>query len=205
MDRKMKPGNLFIISAPSGTGKTTILKKIMAEVPGVVFSVSHTTREPRDGERQGVDYYFVDRRIFAEMRDSNAFLEWAEVHGEFYGTSKNAVARSLDIGLDVILDIDVQGARQIRAGGTATFIFIVPPSLVELEKRLRCRGTDSAATIALRLRNARREMADIEEYEYVIVNDDVDVAADTLRAIIVAARSGKRRSPYGQPLHLPDP
>ncbi len=136
-------GNLIIISAPSGTGKTTILKRLFAQVKGVTFSVSHTTRSPRTGEKEGVDYYFVDQPTFQRMREEDEFLEWAEVHGNFYGTSRREVDRHLVQGLDVFLDIDVQGARQVRAaagGESVTLIFIVPPSWEEQELRLTGRA-----------------------------------------------------------------
>ena len=138
------------------------------------------------------------------MRDKGAFLEHAEVHGNFYGTSKETIEKFLDQGQDIILDIDVQGARQIResAGVSASFIFIVPPSWEELQRRLTDRGTDSAETIALRLGNAQREMASVDQFDYVIVNDEVARAADTLRAIIIAKRSASRRLATGEPFSL---
>ena len=200
-------GNIIIISAPSGTGKTTILKRLFAQVKGVTFSVSHTTRSPRTGEKEGVDYYFVDQETFKQMRAANEFLEWAEVHGNFYGTSRREVDRHLVQGLDVFLDIDVQGARQVRAaaGGECFSIFIVPPSWEEQELRLTGRGTDSPETIRLRLQNARKEMQDAGLYDYLIVNDTVEQAVDTLRAIIIAQRSRTRRNIDGLPLILPRP
>ncbi len=198
-------GNLIIISAPSGTGKTTILKKLFAQVQGVTFSVSHTTRLPRTGEQDAVDYHFVDKDVFKEMEAGNEFLEWAEVHGNFYGTSKGEVQKHLDNGLDVFLDIDVQGARQVReaAGEESLSIFVVPPSWEEQEKRLTGRGTDSAETIKLRLANAMDEMKDAGLYDYLIVNDTLEQAVDTLRSIIVAQRSRTRRDTNGTPLQLP--
>jgi len=198
-------GNLIIISAPSGTGKTTILKRLFAQVKGVTFSVSHTTRSPRTGEKEGVDYYFVDQETFKQMRAANEFLEWAEVHGNFYGTSRKEVDRHLVQGLDVFLDIDVQGARQVRAtaGGECFSIFIIPPSWEEQERRLTGRGTDSPETIRLRLQNARKEMQDAGLYDYLIVNDTVEQAVDTLRAIIIAQRCRTRRNTDGLPLILP--
>lgn len=198
-------GNLIIISAPSGTGKTTILKRLFAQVKGVTFSVSHTTRSPRTGEKEGVDYYFVDQETFKQMRAANEFLEWAEVHDNFYGTSRREVDRHLVQGLDVFLDIDVQGARQVReaAGGECFSIFIIPPSWEEQERRLTGRGTDSPETIRLRLQNARKEMQDAGLYDYLIVNDTVEQAVDTLRAIIIAQRCRTRRNTDGLPLILP--
>ena len=198
-------GNLIIISAPSGTGKTTILKKLFAQLKGVTFSVSHTTRQPRTGEEDGIDYHFVDKDDFQKMLEADQFLEWAEVHGNFYGTSKAEVQKHLDNGLDVFLDIDVQGARQVRqAAGEESFsVFVVPPSWQEQEKRLTGRGTDSVETIKLRLENAQHEMKDAGLYDYLIVNDTVEQAVDTLRSIIVAQRSRTRRGTDGTPLTLP--
>jgi len=199
-------GTLFVISAPSGTGKTTILKKVMAEVEGLAFSVSHTTRPPRSGERDGVDYHFVDRDRFRTMQEAGAFLEWAEVHGNFYGTSREAVEAGLAGGIDLILDIDVQGCRLVRAAAPeAVSIFIVPPSWEELTRRLTGRGTDSEATISLRLANARKEMDDLDRYDFVVVNDDLARAVATLRAIVVAERSRHRRDGAGAPLAIPHP
>ena len=203
----MIQGNLFIISAPSGTGKTTVLKKVMAQMPALAFSVSHTTRAPRAGEQNGADYHFVDRSTFQDMQARGAFLEWAEVHGNLYGTSKDVIDENLAAGTDIILDIDVQGARQIKEKHVrhAVFLFIVPPSLAELEKRLAGRNTDSAETITLRLNNARQELAAVDQYDYVIVNDEVDAAVDVLRSIIIAERCKNRRSAAGQPLNIPSP
>jgi guanylate kinase len=200
----LNSGNLFIISAPSGTGKTTILKKVMSEVKGVGFSVSHTTRTPRVGEQGGKDYYFVKEITFHAMREQDAFLEWAEVHGNLYGTSKTVIDNLIKEGKDVILDIDVQGARQIRekVGNEAVFVFIAPPSLDILQQRLTNRGTDAESVIKTRLQNARQEMADLDQYDYVVVNDVVENAAEVLRSIIVAERSRKRRSATGAPLQF---
>lgn len=200
----MSRGTLFIISAPSGTGKTTIMKKIMAVLPGLVFSVSHTTRSPREGERPGIDYHFVSQAEFVRMREEGAFLESAQVHSNFYGTSRRAVEECLSRGEDVFLDIDVQGASQLKKGLTddAVFVFIAPPSWEELSRRLVERSTDSPETIELRCRNARQEMQSVDLYDYLVVNDRLNEAVDTLRAIIIAERGRRRRSPTGQPLKL---
>lgn len=198
-------GTLFIISAPSGTGKTTILKEIIATVPRVSFSVSYTTRPARDGEKNEIDYYFVSKEVFSEIRERNDFLEWAEVHGNFYGTRRQTVLEQLEQGNDIILDIDVQGAGQLRnAGLEAVFIFVVPPSRQELEKRLRERGTDNKATIDLRLKNARMEMEAAALYDYLIINDEVPKAVEILKAIIIEKRAMNRRAADGSPLVLPD-
>lgn len=201
----MTKGSLFIVSAPSGTGKTTILKKIMRDLPGISFSVSHTTRPPRAGEQDGVDYHFISRDDFVRMKDDGAFLEWAEVHGNLYGTSRKAVEEQLSAGKDLLLDIDVQGARQIRQAmnGDAVFLFIAPPSWQILEDRLSGRGTDAPETIRLRLDNARKEMEDAALYEYVVINDDLDMAVDMVRSIIVTERCRNRRGLTGEPMPLP--
>ncbi len=200
----MTIGKLFILSAPSGAGKTTLLKRVMADMQGLAFSVSHTTRQPRSGEVDGVDYHFVNRDQFEDMRDQGVFLEWAEVHGNLYGTSRPAVLVQLETGLDVVLDIDVQGAAILRRSATipAASLFISPPSLQELERRLRGRGTDSEETILLRLKNARLEMQAAVEYEYLIVNDRLEQAIDTLRAIVIAERSRGHRLPSGQSIDI---
>ena len=199
----MEKGNLFIISAPSGAGKTTILKRVISELENIVFSVSHTTRAPRSGEEEGVDYFFVDKNGFETMQKQGLFLEWAEVHGNLYGTSSNAVVEITEQGKDIILDIDVQGARQVqeKLGDNGIFVFISPPSLHELEKRLTNRGTESESVIATRLKNAQDEMKSREYYDHVIVNDRVDEAVEELKSIIIAERNKKQRSVSGEPLN----
>jgi len=198
-------GRLFIISAPSGTGKTTLLRMVMADIPGLVFSVSHTTRQPRAGEREGIDYHFVSRETFLEMRDRGLFLEWALVHDNYYGTSLQEVRGRLEQGIDIILDIDVQGAAAVRRSASmeASHIFIMPPGLEELERRLRGRGTESEELIQTRLANARREMGAAGEYQYLVVNDNLDAAAEVLRGIILAERARGHRLPDGRPISLP--
>jgi len=191
-----------VVSAPSGAGKTTLLKEVMTELPGLSFSVSHTTRQPRPDERDGVDYHFVDRARFMAIRDQHppGFLEWAEVHTNLYGTGRREVENSIAQGNDIVLDIDVQGARQVRNVLDAVFIFIAPPSMEVLAQRLRKRGTDSPETIALRLENARQELKAIPEYDYLIINDRLEWAVDTLRAIIIAERSRRHRDLHGKPM-----
>jgi len=200
----MKRGNLFIVSAPSGTGKTTILKQIIADMDNVAFSVSHTTRTPRSVEQDGTDYFFVDKDAFASMRNQDLFIEWAEVHGNLYGTSNKAVKALIEDGKDVILDIDVQGARQVKdkLKDKGVFVFISPPSLEELKKRLAGRGTESESMIVTRLDNAEDEMKSLGHYDYVIVNERVGQAVEVLRSIIIAERSRKRRNISGEPLNL---
>ena len=193
------PGQLFIISAPSGAGKTTILRQVMLDLPGLAFSVSHTTRAPRVGEVNGRDYHFVDRDSFDRLRAAGDFLEWAEVHGNYYGTSKSGVTAQLAAGSDVILDIDVQGAHQVKGLGEprAISLFILPPSLAELKKRLSGRNTDSAEVIQLRLANAVREIGAASAYDHQISNDQLAEAVEMVKAVILAARSRDGRSRRG--------
>ncbi|MDO9264332.1 MAG: guanylate kinase [Desulfosalsimonadaceae bacterium] len=199
----MNQGRLFIISAPSGAGKTTLLQKVMPNVLRLVFSVSHTTRAPRPGEWDGISYYFISESAFKEMRDQGAFLEWAEVHGKLYGTSRQAVFAQLETGVDVMLDIDVQGAAIIRNSGLvdASSIFIAPPDLAELERRLRGRDQDSEQTIQLRMKNAIKEMQAMEHYDYLIINGQLEEAAKVLEAIILAERARMHRLPSGLPAY----
>jgi len=199
----MESGLLLVLSAPSGCGKTTILKRVMQDLPGLVFSVSHTTRQPRPGEIDGVHYHFIEAATFTAIRTRQpaGFLEWAEVHGNMYGTSVDEVEKHRRAGNDVILDIDVQGAAQVRQRAEPVTIFIAPPSLAELECRLRGRGTESEATIALRLNNARKELACSGSYDYLIVNDRLDEAVASLRSIIIAERCRQRRTLSGRQAH----
>ncbi len=200
----MNKGLLFVLSAPSGCGKTTIVKRVMAALPELVFSVSHTTREPRPGEVDGKNYHFVDESTFRQLsqQEPTAFLEWAQVHGNFYGTSRDEVLRQQQLGKDVILDIDVQGTRQVQRNASPVTVFIAPPSLEELEFRLRKRGTESEETIALRLANAKEEMKAVDDYQYLIVNDRLEEAVESLRSIFIAERSRQRRSLSGEPVRL---
>jgi guanylate kinase len=195
-------GLLLVLSAPSGCGKTTLLNRVIRDLSGLVFSISHTTRSPRAGERDGVHYHFVDQAAFLAIRDQQptGFLEWAEVHGNWYGTSVAEVERHQQAGADVLLDIDVQGAAQVCRRANPVTIFIAPPSLSALEQRLRGRGTEDEATIAKRLNNARKELACVSAYDYLIVNDRLDEAVESLRSIIIAERSRRRRMPNGQPM-----
>ena len=196
----MSEGQLFVISAPSGAGKTTLLKRVMAHVQKLSFSVSHTTRQPRVGEKNGVDYHFTTRTTFLDMVKEGLFLEYAEVHDNLYGTSRESVAGQLKNGMDVVLDIDVQGAAIVRSSGglKGVHIFIAPPGLAELERRLRGRGTESEENIAVRLKNCKTEMQAMGEYDYLIVNDQLDEAVDLLIAIIFAERARSRRLPSGK-------
>ncbi len=194
-------GCIFIVSAPSGAGKSTVLKRVMAHIPGLVFSVSHTTRNPRPGEEDGRDYHFISREEFIRLRDQGGFLEWAEVHGNFYGTSGEAVNRQTASGRDVVLDIDVQGASQVMARvPDAVSIFILPPSHEELERRLRGRGTEDEATMRRRLAAASGEMARARDYGFVVINDDLDRAVAQVEGIILAERARARRTADGAPI-----
>ncbi|MGB5685532.1 MAG: guanylate kinase [Candidatus Electrothrix sp.] len=186
----MAEGLLLVVSAPSGCGKTTILKQVMAKVSGLEFSVSHTTRQPRVGELDGSDYHFISKEAFIAIRDQqpSGFLEWAEVHGNFYGTSRQDVEALLVVGKDVVLDIDIQGAEQVRNNADPVTVFISPPTLAELERRLRGRGTESTEDLAVRLANAEKEMAAADNYRYLIVNDVLEQAVRDLQAIITAER-----------------
>ncbi|MGX2973515.1 guanylate kinase [Ursidibacter arcticus] len=187
----MSLGNLYIISAPSGAGKSSLINALLADLPRseVQLSISHTTRNPRPAEEDGVHYYFTTHDEFKSLIAKDHFLEWAEVFGNYYGTSLPMIERSLENGIDVFLDIDWQGARQIRNKvPTARTIFILPPSKSELEKRLIGRGQDSAETIAKRMAEAVSEMSHYNEFDYVIVNDDFQQALAELKSILIAER-----------------
>lgn len=182
-------GNLYVVAAPSGAGKTTLVRLLLEKEPEVQLSISFTTREPRPGEVNGREYHFVDTAEFRAMIDRHEFLEWAEVHGNFYGTSKTWIADQLAGGRDVLLEIDWQGAQQVRSLFPAAIgVFILPPSMEELTRRLTGRGTDSAAVISRRLAAAQAEMRHVAEFDYVIINDQLAQALDDLRAVVRASR-----------------
>ena len=182
-------GNLFIITAASGAGKTSLVNALLAKDTLIKKSVSHTTRAPRVGEENGVDYYFVTVSQFIEILSAGGFLESADVHGAKYGTSQSGVDTALQAGLDVILEIDWQGAAQVRnLYPQATSIFILPPSVETLEQRLNNRGQDSAEVIAMRVNEARNEMSHLAEFDYVTINDNFDEALQDLAAIIRTQR-----------------
>jgi guanylate kinase len=182
-------GQVLVVCAPSGTGKSTLIDMLRKEYPDFGFSVSYTTRAPRGREQDGREYNFVSRDAFVAMRSRGEFCEWAEVHGNFYGTATKPVERMLDEGRDVLFDIDVQGARQLRKTFyKGTFVFLLPPSRTELVRRLTGRGTDSEESIARRLENAAGEMAQAEFFDYWVVNDDLDTAYEELRAVYLAGR-----------------
>ena len=186
-------GLLFVVSAPSGTGKTTVVERLVQIFPDLGLSRSYTCRAMRAGETDGVDYNFITRASFEEMIEKDAFLEWADVFGNLYGTGKAETERELAAGRDLILVIDVQGARQVRShGASAIGVFVLPPSYEALERRLRGRSKDSEEAIRKRLATARREIRAVAEYEYVIVNDELDACVDRLRAIVLAERARPR-------------
>jgi guanylate kinase len=182
-------GRLYVVAAPSGAGKTTLVRLLLEREPSVHLSISYTTRSPRPGEVDGREYHFVDVATFRAMMARADFLEWAEVHGNFYGTSRNWIAGQLAAGHDVLLEIDWQGAQQVRgAFPDAIGIFILPPSMEELTRRLNGRGTDSADVIERRLAVAQAEMRHVGEFDYVIINDSLEQALDDLRAVVRASR-----------------
>jgi len=184
-----KSGTLFIVAAPSGAGKSTLVNALLEREPAISLSISHTTRPPRPGEEYGRHYYFVERSEFEREVAEGIFLEHAEVHGNFYGTSRKMVEGLLNQGRDVLLEIDWQGAAQIRKSKPdCVSVFILPPSRTELERRLRGRGSDSAEVIERRLRNSRGEIAHAHEFDYIIVNDRFEDALDGLQAIVQAVR-----------------
>jgi guanylate kinase len=187
-------GQLFIVSAPSGTGKTTLVERIVQLVPDLTLSRSFTSRPPRAGECDGMDYNFITRELFERMIEDGEFLEWANVFGNYYGTSAAETDRILSAGHDLVLVIDVQGAQQVRARRADTIgIFVLPPCFAVLEDRLRRRSKDTEAQIQRRLEVARQEVGAVADYEYVVVNDELESAVGRLRAIVEAERARLRR------------
>ncbi|MBB6062349.1 guanylate kinase [Thermosipho japonicus] len=187
-------GTLFVVSGPSGVGKTSIISALMNKLENIVFSVSCTTRPPRPGEVDGVDYFFVSRDKFIEMREKGEFLEWAEVHGNLYGTPKKFVLENIEKGNRIILDIDVQGALQVKRNfDDAVFIFVAPPSYEVLKERLLKRGTENSQSMLKRLENAKWEMSKIVEFDYLIVNSDLEKSILAMKSIITAESYRTRR------------
>ena len=183
----MRDTSLFIISGPSGVGKSTLVRQVLADLEGLEFSVSHTTRPKRSGEIEGQDYYFIDQNEFETMIREDRFIEWAVVHGNYYGTSKREIEKKAALG-DVILDRDVQGAQQIKDKmKRGIFIFIFPPSFEELKKRLYKRG-ESEAALRKRLETARKELRFYSQFDYLIINDQLEKAVTELKAVILATR-----------------
>jgi len=190
--KRKEKGLVFVISAPSGTGKTTLVRGIMEQLPDLYFSVSYTTRSPRANEREGEDYYFVSPSIFQKMVERGEFLEWAEVLGNRYGTALASVSQWASKGIDLILDIDTQGAKKVKENVDQTIlIYILPPSLEALRERLVKRGLDSLEMIQLRLASARKDMKEAHWYHYLIVNERIEDAIEKLKAIIIAERCRK--------------
>ena len=186
-------GLLFVVSAPSGTGKTTVVERLVQVTPELALSRSYTSRAVRPGETDGIDYNFITRTRFESMIEANAFLEWADVFGNLYGTCAEDAERELAAGRDLVLVIDVQGARQVRRRCAGTVgVFVLPPSFEVLERRLRGRSKDSEEAMQRRLQTARDEVAAFVEYEYVIVNDELDACVDRLRSIVLAERARPR-------------
>lgn len=189
VNQSMRKGLIFVVSAPSGAGKTSLCKKVVEVLPDLHHSISYTTRPPRVNERDGIDYHFVSEETFVNMVEKDEFVEWAMVHGNRYGTAEASLKRYEAEGIDVILDIDVQGAGQIRQKlERGVHIFVLPPFPEELEKRLRGRGTDGDEVIKARLLNAREEIGRIVNYDYILVNDLFADAVDKLKSIISAER-----------------
>jgi len=193
MSNSARAGLLFVVSAPSGTGKTTVVERLVHCVPDLALSRSYTSRSIRPGEIDGIDYNFITRERFEAMARAGAFLEWADVFGNYYGTSAAESDRELAAGRDLVLVIDVQGARQVRSRRSGTVgVFVLPPSFPVLEQRLRGRSKDSEEAMQRRLETARAEIAAFSEYDYLVVNDELDACVDRLRAIVLAERARLR-------------
>ena len=187
-------GIMLVLSSPSGAGKTTIASRLLKD-PGVEISISHTTRMKRKGEKDGKDYHFVDRETFTRMRDQDAFLEWAVVFDNYYGTTRKPVEEALAAGRDVLFDVDWQGARKLResAQDDVVAVFILPPSAAALEERLRARAEDSEDVVVRRMRGASNEIQHWDEYDYVVVNSDIEQSVTAVRAILAAERLRRSR------------
>jgi guanylate kinase len=190
-EKKSTPrGILFVVSSPSGGGKGTLIRSVLDVVPNLSYSVSYTTRAPRNGEVDGREYFFVNRQAFEDMVAAGEFLEWANVHGNLYGTAKKQVINETTAGTDIVLEVDVQGAASVRQLLVdSVSVFILPPSYEVLRRRLVARGTDSPEELEVRLRNAPLELSQYAEFDYVILNDDVERASNQLAAIIHAERA----------------
>jgi guanylate kinase len=198
LQEKKSKGSLFVVSAPSGAGKTTLCRELVSSLPHLRFSVSYTTRQPRQGEVNDRDYTFINREDFRSMADRGGFIEWAEVHGELYGTSRERIEELMDSGNDLILDIDTQGAMQIKEKfAIGTYVFILPPSMEVLKQRLEQRMTDSTKEIEKRIKRAVVEIKTYPKYDYVIINDRLEDALREFEAIIISHRaSTKKINPF---------
>ncbi len=182
-------GLVFVMSGPSGTGKTSILRKLLQDTESLDFSVSYTTREIRPGEIEGEDYFFVSEKDFKSLIERGEFLEWATVHGNFYGTSRTFVENTISKGRDILLDVDVQGAKSImKKLEDAVYVFVAPPSYEELERRLTSRGTENSSSLKTRLENARWELEQMKLFQYLIINNDVCKSVNQFKAIIEASK-----------------
>ncbi len=188
------PGNVFVVSAPSGAGKSTLAQRLVRTVPGLIFSISFTTRKPRPGEVDGQDYFFIDDERFDAMVREGGFVEWVQVYGHRYGTGRDWLNEMLATGLDVLLDIETTGALNLRrAIPDARMVFILPPSAASLEARLRSRGKDSEEQIGIRLKHARHEMELYHAYDYLVMNDDLELAYKHFESIVYATRASRER------------
>lgn len=187
----MQPeGLLIVISAPSGAGKTTLCRGLTQRFPALQESISYTTRQPRDGEVNGVDYHFVSEALFRQMVSEHAFIEWAEVHGNLYGTALATIEDARRNGVDILLDIDCQGAKSLKQRGIeGVFVFVVPPSMAELRRRLESRSSDAREVIERRITRAAEEIQEARWYDYIVVNDRLEEAQELLAAIVTAARA----------------
>ncbi len=191
---KLRKGILYVISAPSGAGKTSICRKILTLFPHLRQSISYTTRAKRGGEQEGRDYHFVSRQVFEQMAADGVFAEWAEVHGNCYGTACATLEKACDEGADILLEIDIQGAQQLRSCGLdGVFIFILPPGMSELRKRLESRNTDNDKVIDRRMANAAGEIAEAINFDYLVVNDVLNQAVEKIRAIMIAETARTER------------
>ncbi len=187
-------GQLFVITGPSGVGKSTIIKRLRKTLPRIGYSVSHTSRKPRKNEADGINYHFVDRQTFEKMIEQKAFVEWAEVYHDLYGTSFSSLQSETDQGLDVVMDLDSEGARNIKGNfEDSVLIYILPPSFQVLEKRLRGRASDDEAEIKARLEEARKEIQNCIDYDYIIFNEDLNRTVEEVNSIIVSSRCRKSK------------
>ncbi len=187
-------GQIYVISGPSGAGKSTLIELLIKRVPGIGYSISHTSRNPRDNEVNTVDYHFVDRKTFITMIEDEAFVEWAEVYDDLYGTSSSSLRGQMNQGLDVVMDLDSQGAENIkRHYKDSILIYILPPSLKILEKRLKNRAMDNEKVIEARIKRAVAELQDCLWYDYIIINDDLDEALEKVKSIIISDRCRNSR------------
>jgi guanylate kinase len=187
-------GQLFVITGPSGVGKSTIIKRLRKTLPRIGYSVSHTSRKPRKNEADGINYHFVDRQTFEKMIQEKAFVEWAEVYHDLYGTSFSSLQSETDQGLDVVMDLDTQGAKNIKGNfEDSVLIYILPPSFQVLEKRLRGRASDDEAEIKARLEKARKEIQNCIDYDYIIFNEDLNRTVEEVTSIIVSSRCRKSK------------